>query len=992
MADKNVIRQDVVQISFDVLDNPMKEVQDMVNSLAAEANKATQSVDGITDAAKETAGSMSDIVSEAKEVTSTVNDVAAETKETAENAKEVQEQFTAISKAISSGITTKIKSLPKAVQSSATAAREFAASLRANPFGTAISGVNKLKNSFKTLRKNVKNVPTVLNTGLGKAVQTAKKLPSTLKASIVNGAVNGTKKLRAGFSQVIKTAQKLKQEVDKSTTSLEKAKNAASDLKGLIAGAAGAVGFGMGVDAAVDSVSNLQSSVNRLQAQTGASAEEMQQYGDIIKELYTDTMGESLADVSNTVGLVAQQFRDLDASQIKEIANGALLLRDTFDMDVNETLRGVNALMTNMGLTAEEAFDYIAKGAQNGLDKSKELTDNISEYSQIWSQAGFSAEEMFTVLQNGLDSGAYNLDKVNDFVKEFAISLSDGRIEKNLSSFSKDTQNLFQKWQKGGASQKDVFNSIINDLSGMKDEQQALTLASEVWSALGEDNAMSVITSLNKVNDTYKDVEGTMQGINDVRYNDVGSALTALKREGELLLDSAMTPILNKTIDVIGKIKEWGAEVGIIDTLKSAFGELKDSISPIIAVIGDIIGGIVEFGQQESVVNSMSIAFKGFKKIMSVVGKALGFVAENLDIILPLVIGLTTAFLTYKAVMIGITIATKAYRAALIAYETIMFIITAVTKGYTAAQLAANAAILANPLVAVITAIVVAIGILIGVIIYLVMNWDKVKKKAVEVWNKIKAVWGKVKEWFSQHVVTPTKQLFSDMWSGIKEIFSNVGSWFSEKFSEAYSAVTGAFSNVKDFFSGLWDDIKGIFTDIGVKIGDAVGGAFTAVINGVLEIIEGTINNAIGLINKAIGFINKALPKKHEIGTVGEVSLPRLAKGGIIEQPTIAQIGEAGKEAVLPLENNTGWIREIAKELAEFSGGNYGGQFKGGDNTTTTYKEYNQYNDYSPHFTLNMNGASATEDNKRKVKQWVKEAMTEMFDDLDRDNPPAWEV
>lgn len=82
----------------------------------------------------------------------------------------------------------------------------------------------------------------------------------------------------------------------------------------------------------------------------------------------------------------------------------------------------------------------------------------MAEYSQIWEQAGFSAEEMFSILQNGLDSGAYNLDKVNDFVKEFTISLSDGRIEENLDSFSLGTQNIFNEWKMGMRHKKTFFS------------------------------------------------------------------------------------------------------------------------------------------------------------------------------------------------------------------------------------------------------------------------------------------------------------------------------------------------------------------------------------------------------------------------------------------------------------------------------------------------------------------------------------------------------
>lgn len=130
-------------------------------------------------------------------------------------------------------------------------------------------------------------------------------------------------------------------------------------------------------------------------------------------------------------------------------------------------------------------------------------------------------------------------------MKEFSISLSDGRIEENLDSFSGRTQNLFAAWQEGTASQKDVFQSVITDLSTMTSEQEALTLASNTWSALGEDNAMQVITSLNQVSSTYEDVEGTMDAINDIRYDDIGSSLEKLKRSASSLLTETLSPGLS---------------------------------------------------------------------------------------------------------------------------------------------------------------------------------------------------------------------------------------------------------------------------------------------------------------------------------------------------------------------------------------------------------------------------------------------------------------
>lgn len=344
-----------------------------------------------------------------------------------------------------------------------------------------------------------------------------------------------------------------------------------------------------------------EQAMKQVAAVTGAGTEEMNAMSDSIQKIYTSGIGKNLEEVAGAAALVKQQFGDIDSSTLEQITQDAIAMSGIFGTDLNETLRGVNALMNNMGLSAEEAFDYIAKGTQNGLDKSGELSDNLAEYSQIWEQAGFSAEEMFSILQNGLDSGAYNLDKVNDFVKEFSISLSDGRIEENVDKFSLGTRNLFAEWQNGKASQKDVFNSIISDLSNMTDQQEALSIASSVWSALGEDNAMKVITSLNNVNDTYSDVKGTMESIEEINYDNFADKTAALKRKVEM---DVIIPITQKYMPKIEKAIDYVAE---------HLDEIVDHAKPIAAGIAAAfaVKKIVDFGTTTvNTVKTIQTAFR----------------------------------------------------------------------------------------------------------------------------------------------------------------------------------------------------------------------------------------------------------------------------------------------------------------------------------------------------------------------------------------------
>ena len=154
--------------------------------------------------------------------------------------------------------------------------------------------------------------------------------------------------------------------------------------------------------------------------------------------------------------------------------------------------------------------------------------------------------------------------------------------------------------------------------------------------------------------------------------------------------------------------------------------------------------------------------------------------------------------------------------------------------------------------------------------------------------------------------------------------FSKAGTFFKDEFTKAYNAVKGVFNGLASFFSGIWSTIKGSFTSIGTKVGDAIGGAFKKAINAVLSTVERNLNAVPNAINGMLSTINQ-LPGVN-ISPIGTISLPRLAKGGIIDKATVAQIGEAGKEAVIPLERNKQGLREIARLLGgEMLGGMSGG-------------------------------------------------------------------
>lgn len=354
------------------------------------------------------------------------------------------------------------------------------------------------------------------------------------------------------------------------------------------------------------------------------SEKQAKSYAAVTRGLFTSGFVDSIDDASEVVKELNIQLGNLDSGQMTNISRYAVILRDQFGMDLSESLRGVNSLMTNFGVDAETAFDYMVKGAQQGLDKTDELGDNLAEYGQIWSQAGFNAKDMFAILENGLKSGAYNLDKVNDFVKEFSISLNDGRIEKNIGNFSAETQNLFSQFKDGKATASDMFKVIISDLKNTTNEQDKLATASTIWSALGEDNAMKVIESLGDVNTAFDDVSGSAEKTVEeteksfgIRFkNNIRKVAASLIPVGNKILD-----IAEKYIPSVGEVsgKVFSGLWKSVDKVCSYLDSHKGNIEGILTN-GKIILGIVA-----------DTAWGTFKDILSLISSFLGDTNKNGD-------------------------------------------------------------------------------------------------------------------------------------------------------------------------------------------------------------------------------------------------------------------------------------------------------------------------------------------------------------------------
>ena len=255
-----------------------------------------------------------------------------------------------------------------------------------------------------------------------------------------------------------------------------------------------------------------------------------------------------------------------------------------------------------------------------------------------------------------------------------------------------------------------------------------------------------------------------------------------------------------------------------------------------------------------------------------------------------------------------------------------------------------NAALL--PTIGIVAA---AIAGIIVAAIAIKANWGPISGFFINLWDTIKSAFSGVGAWFQsvfaagasgvQSAWSGITGFFSGVWSGITVIFSVVGGWFSNIFGAAWNGIKSIWSGVTGFFSGVWHGITGIFGTVGSWFSHIFKGAYSSITNafsGLTGFFSGIWNGIVGAFKSGINFmisgINSFIKGLNMIhfdapkwvpligGKSFGISIPQiplLAQGGIVDKATLAMVGEAGKEAVLPLDRNTGWMKQLSTLMAE---------------------------------------------------------------------------
>ena len=460
--------------------------------------------------------------------------------------------------------------------------------------------LNKTEKSYQTAENKVKDWQTSLN------------------------------KAEAELNKTKKAIDDTESEVENFTFSTEKAEEATEKLSDSFTVAKGIMAnlIAEGIKVLTTELINLtkeamtfsaefESAMNALQVQTGMSSKEMEKYNGIMKEMYNKNYGESFDDIAQSIATVAQNSKEVDPAKIQELTEGALTLRDAFGFEVNETMRAANMLMDQFGISGEEAYNLIAQGAQNGLNKNGDLLDTINEYAVHFKQTGRGAEDFFNMLENGAEEGTFSVDKLGDAWKEFGIRAKDttNTTTEAYEILGLNADEMRAKFAAGGESAKQATDTILTALFSMDDAVKQNQAGVDLFGTMWEDLGADAIKALSDTNGEITTTKNSLEEINKVQYSGFEHELEQLKREFKTSLSK---PLAEEVIPQVIKF---------FDTLKNS-----GSLQSFSNILGDVAGIFLELAN----------------KLLPPALKLLEGILKNFKWLAPAVGAVVAAFLTYK--------------------------------------------------------------------------------------------------------------------------------------------------------------------------------------------------------------------------------------------------------------------------------------------------------------------------------------------------------
>lgn len=696
-------------------------------------------------------------------------------------------------------------------------------------------------------------------------------------------------KIQNEITQTGKKLDNLEDGLGETKKELKNVDEASEELKGGFSVLKGAIAdlVADGVQELVGSLKDLavesDTSMSKFQAQTGLSNEEMMKFENTIEDIYSKNFGESISDIANSMAEVKLQTRETDPSKLQKLTENAITLRDTFDYDIQESMRAVNMLTTQFGISGEEAFNLIVQGTQKGLNKNGDFLDSLNEYSVHYKHLGYDADEFITSLILGTENGAFSVDKIGDAMKEFGIRTQDGSdaTKQAFKDLGLNANKMTSAFAEGGESAKKALDKTMGALIDIEDpvkrNQVGVALFGTMWEDLGEDVLNGATSAEYYTEIMYAGIDKSkksMEELTQVRYDDVTSQL---KEMGRSIQMDILVPIAEDLLPVLRDGLSW----------------LKDNLNwllPTITGIGIAIGTyfvVSKFMSFIGVLKSLFTLVKSGTGIMTALNTVMAL--NPIALIVSAVVGLIAVFVLlwnkcdgFREFWINL-------------WEGIKNVFNIVVNWFKD-NWKTLILFLMNPIA--------------GLFKYFYDNFEgfrnfvdnfvsSIKEFFVNLWEGIKQGASNFANWINTNVVQPIINFFQSLWDGVKAVWDGIvlgikiaigliasifdaalqiillpftfiwenckqyvfqaWEWIKNAISTAINFISGiittVFTAISTFFSTIWNGIKTTFTNIW----NAIVNFLTPIINNIKTKITNTFNAIKETISNILNAIKETI-------------------------------------------------------------------------------------------------------------------------------------
>lgn len=823
-----------------------------------------------------------------------------------------------------------------------------ASELRAALQELADKGVDKNSQEYKKLQ----NALEATEREQEKNRTAADKLKITVLEQ--QAAVSMTDAEFGKYSSALDEAEKAEKETEDAANDLSDSVNDASDaaedagdgftvFKGALASLV-ADGIRMAISAMKGFVKEsievgmaFDASMSKVAAVSGAAGDDLQALRDKAKEMGATTKfsASEAADAMNYMAMAGWKTEDM-----LDGIGGIMNLAAASGEDLATTSDIVTDALTAFGLTAADSSrfaDILAAASSNANTNVGMMGETFKYVAPVCGSMGVSAEDAAEAIGLMANSGI-KASQAGTALRSILtrIATDAGASNKSLGALGTLTEELGVQFYNADGSTRD-FTDVLAECreawAELTDEEQAnygKKIAGQegisAWNALMNASAADV----DKLSAAINNSTGAAERMAKTMQDNLSGDLTTLnsKFEGvQIELSEKLTPALRAGVEVLSSLLNgvsWAIDHG-------------EEIIGVLVGIATAVGTYVAF-------NAALIVMKNGWMALEIVQKAVAAAqwlinaameANPIGIIISLIAGLVAAFITlwntsedFRNFWIGlwekIQEASKPIIEALSewfskawdkikeVWETVYPFFVRLWEG-----IKETFEEVKPYLEAIFKAAWEAIKIVWNVVTaYFSAIWDTIKGifavvKAVlsgdweAAWEAIKGI---VKSWAGY---------FQTIWDSIKKVFSVVASWFGSVFGKAWESIKEKFASWASFWKGLWDKVTGTFVQIGQTIGNAIEGAIKGAINSALSFVENSVNNIIKMINGVIAVINTLGAGIPEIGLI---SLPRLAKGGVLSKGQVGLLEGSGAEAVVPLDENKAWISAVAADMVRALG------------------------------------------------------------------------